>query len=752
VRGDGGRHRRGPDGARVRPQRRVPVLLSDTMTECGAACLAMVLQYFRRQVTVDECAKRCFVGRDGASALAVASAARGYGLQVQPYRVEQLDDLAKIDRPAILYWAFNHFVVLERFRGLDAIIVDPARGRVVADRRELDEKFTGVALAMTPGPRFRAGGTRPTSAGWIMLRRAARAPGTGRLVTRILLASLLLIGLGVVGPAVTAIIVDQVIPAQQGATLTALAVGVGLVAVSATLVSLVRGLLLVDLQNQVDRTLSTSFFQHLLRLPHSFFQSHSVGDLLGRMAANTQLRMVLTQNTLSGVLDGILVIVYAALLFAISPTFGLVAAGFGLAQILLVVVPARRITQLTVAELAEAGWTSGFAAEALRGIDSVKASGSETWAFNRWHALYERQLAASARRARLAAAVSVAMTATADISTLALPLLAGWQVLAGEFSVGAMFGLIALATSFSQPLTRLAISVQQLQGIQGHLRRLATVLATAPEQAGSPRRPAPALTGRIDLVDIGLRHPGATSWALRHIHLAIPAGTQVAFVGPSGSGKSTLVKLLLGLYPPTEGTILFDGHDLHDLDHQSVRRQCGVVTQEVAVFNGTIRQNIAFGTPELPLADIRRAAQLADLERDIATMPMGYETVISENGSALSGGQRQRLALARALSHNPAVLILDEATSALDTLTETTIARNLADADITTITVAHRLSTIRHADTIVVFDKGAIAEIGDHHSLTAAGGLYAAMITSDVEIPNAEYGTSGADRPRLWTA
>ncbi|HKS48929.1 MAG TPA: peptidase domain-containing ABC transporter [Amycolatopsis sp.] len=720
-----GRHR----AVRIRPRRQVPVLISDTMTECGAACLAMVLGYFGRLAAVEECAKRCFVGRDGASALAVATAARGYGLQVKPYQVERLDDLARIDRPAILYWGFNHFVVLERFRGEDAVIVDPARGRVVVDRQELDENFTGVALAMAPGPGFRPGGTHPASPGWVMAKRVLRARGVGPVITKVALASLLLIGLGVIGPVVTTIVVDQVIPAGQRATLQVIAAGVGLVVLCRSLVSLVRGLLLVNLQNQVDRTLSTSFFEHLLLLPYSFFQSHSVGDLLGRMAANSQARLVLTQSTLSGVLDGILVVAYAAGLFAVSPTFGLVAAGFGVVQILLVAIPARRITLLAVAELTEAGKTTGFAAEALRGIDSVKAAGSEAWAFSRWHTLYERQLTAGTRRARLSAVVSVAMTAAADASTLILPLLAGWQVLSGAYSVGAMFGLIALAANFSQPLTRLAVTVQQLQGVQGQLRRLATVLATTTEQGPGTCRPAPTLTGHIDLHDVGLRHPGAGSWAVRHIALTIPAGAQIAFVGPSGSGKSTLVKMILGFYPPTEGRVLLDGHDLRELDLRTVRRQCGVVTQEVAVFNGTIRQNIAFGNPDLPFSEVRRAAQLADLERDIATMPMGYETIISENGSALSGGQRQRLALARALSHRPAILILDEATSALDTLAETTIGNNLAHAGITTITVAHRLSTIRRADTIVVLHNGGIAEIGNHDTLVAYGGLYAAMAT-----------------------
>ena len=503
-----------------------------------------------------------------------------------------------------------------------------------------------------------------------------------------------------------------------------------MVAVSLTLANLVQSLLLVDLQNRVDRVLSVTFFEHLLRLPYAFFQSHSTGDLLSRMAANAQVRMVLTQNALSGVLNGVLAAVYAVVLLVFSPAFALVVGGFGLVQVLLVVIPARRVARLTVATLSEAGKASGIAAEALRGISSVKVAAGEAWALGRWRAQYERQLAASSRQARLTAVTSAALTAVAGTSVLALPFVAAGQVLSGRLSIGAMFGLVALAANFSQPLSRLTASFQQLQSVQGILHRLGAVLAAPPEQADGPRRAAPPLAGHIDLVNVGLRHAGATGWAVRHIDLTIPAGTRAAIVGPSGSGKSSLVNLILGLYPSTEGKILLDGCDLAGLDHQTVRRQCGVVTQEAAVFNGTIRQNIAFGTPGLTLADVRRAARLADLERDIADMPMGYETIIAEHGSALSGGQRQRLALARALARHPAILILDEATSALDTPTEATISQNLAKAAITTITIAHRLSTIRHADTIIVMNNGAIAEIGNHSSLTATGGLYATMINA----------------------
>jgi ATP-binding cassette, subfamily B, bacterial len=424
----------------------------------------------------------------------------------------------------------------------------------------------------------------------------------------------------------------------------------------------------------------------------------------------------------------VLAVVYAVVLLVFSPTFALVVGGFGLVQVLLVVIPARRVARLTVATLSEAGKTSGIAAEALRGISSVKLAAGEAWALSRWRAQYERQLAASSRQGRLTAVTSAALSAVSGTSVLALPFVAAWQVLSGRLSIGAMFGLVALAANFSQPLSRLTASFQQLQSVQSILHRLGAVLAVAPEQADGPRRAAPPLTGHIALINVGLRHAGGTGWAVRHIHLTIHAGTRAALVGPSGSGKSTLVNLILGLYPATEGKILLDGCDLAELDHQTVRRQCGVVTQEAAVFNGTIRQNIAFGTPGLTLADVRRAARLADLERDIADMPMGYETIIAEHGSALSGGQRQRLALARALARDPAILILDEATSALDTPTEATISQNLANAAITTITVAHRLSTIRHADIIIVMNNGAIAEIGNHSLLTATGGLYATMV------------------------
>jgi ABC-type bacteriocin/lantibiotic exporter with double-glycine peptidase domain len=753
----------------------------------------MILQYYGRRVMVSETAERCEIGRDGASALMVARAAQGYGLKVVPMVVHDLDELPKLNLPAILHWAFNHFVVLERVGPREAVIVDPARGRTKVSRKELDRKFTGVALTMAPGPEFDLCWTPEPSPGWDLAKKILRTPGIRRLFAKIFVASLLLTVLGLMGPLATAIVFDRILPSGQTSALPLAAVTLGLLLVCEGLLEYGRGTLVVEMQNRVGEQLMSGFFAHLLRLPLVFFQNRSSGDLLQRMATNDALRAALTQSTVGSMLDGILVVAYAIILFTFSPTFGLAAAALGLIHVVLAMAPAKRVIALVLAELTETGRQDGFAVETLKGIDSLKASGDEEWAFNRWLLLFQRQQVASVQRARFTTGISALTTTVSQGSPVVLLLLGTYQVFTGQLTVGMMLALLALANQMLQPIARLASMYQELQTLRGHLHRLGKVLAAAPEQAAAERsaaqgqgpgatsvrgasglghhlgitaserqithqgaraaaagakarrwtatlapahqrrralREAPRLRGDIELQDVGLRHTGASSWAVRHITTSIPAGSHIALVGASGSGKSTLLKVILGLYEPNEGRVLLDGHDLRGLDYSSVRQQCGVVTQEAVVFHGTIRQNITMGN-KTSMSAVRRAAQLADLERDIAEMPMAYETIISESGGTLSGGQRQRLALARALVRSPAILLLDEATSALDPITQATISRNLAQIDATIVTVAHRLSIVQGADTVLVLHEGRFIEEGNHNALIARRGLYAEMVNSD---------------------
>ena len=379
-------------------------------------------------------------------------------------------------------------------------------------------------------------------------------------------------------------------------------------------------------------------------------------------------------------------------------------------------------------ELETIGKSQGYVAEILAGITTVKAAGAEQRVFQWWFNLFSDQLSASLRRSYLASFLSMSINLLRIVSPLLLLWLGVIQVLNGTMPLGTMIALNSLAGAFITPLASLASSVTQLPIICSHLERLSDVMEADIEQDAMQAQEAPRLTGRIQLQDVSFKHDTNSAPVLKGITIDIAPGQKIAIVGPTGSGKSTLGKLLLGLYLPTEGEILYDGIPLRSLNYQSVRSQFGVIMQDASIFSGSIWHNIAFNNPGMNMESIIKAAKLAALDGDIQQMPMGYETYVTEAGNTLSGGQCQRLAIARALANNPSILLLDEATSALDVITEQIIAQNLKSLSCTQIIIAHRLSTVREADVILVLDQGSIVESGSHAELLAKDGHYAKLI------------------------
>jgi ABC-type bacteriocin/lantibiotic exporter with double-glycine peptidase domain len=685
----------------------------------------MLLNYYGRKATIADVRERCQVGRDGLSALDLVKATRSYGLRVRAVSLQE-DDLSLTTLPAIVHWEFNHFLIVERVSAAWVEVVDPAVGRRRLTTAEFFNGFTGIVLMLEPGVQFeRTASTRRVSLASYAQSYLKLAPLS---LVQILCASLLLQLFGLAVPLLTAVVINQVIPFQLKDTLLLVSVGLLILIVAQVVLTLLRSTLLLYLQTRVDTQMLLGFFEQVLSLPLRFFQQRSSGDLLARLSSNLVIRDTVSNQLISTLLDGSLIVTYLLLLFKGSPFFGVVALAIGVIQVAILLASTRVIRPLAKQELLTQGKFQGYAAEALVGITTLKAAGAEQRALERWTNLFFEQLNASVRRHYLSSLVELAVTNLRALAPLLLLVIGTIQVLQGTLQAGTMLGLVTLATYFLSPVGSLVESGHHLQVVRSHLERVADVLEAEPEQAVQAVAHPPRLSGHIRLQNVNFQYDPHSPLILQHINVAIRPGQKVAIVGRTGSGKTTLGMLLLGLALPTSGDIFYDHLSLGTLNYQAVRAQFGVVTQGSTIFSGSIRDNITLNNPSMPIEQVIQAAQMAALHEDILKMPMEYETFVSEGGTALSGGQRQRLALARALANQPVILLLDEATSALDVLTEQVVERNLRALRCTQIIIAHRLSTIRNADLILVLDQGTILERGTHEELLKKGGYYAHLI------------------------
>jgi len=711
-------------------RKRMPVVLQMTTTQCGAACLTMVLNYFGRATSLAEVSTHMDIGRDGATALAIAQSARHFGLKVRAFSCEpkQLQD---VTGPAILHWNFSHFVVLEAWREDGAMIIDPGAGRRPVTAEEFDRSFTGVLLTVAPEPHFTRRRASTNQRAWrAQIKRLLISSGSWRAAMKALLATVGVQAAAMAFPLLTKVMVDYVLPERQLALVPLLAAGIAAIVLMQVLVGYLRQVVLIQLQATVDTGLTGGFLEHLLALPYHFYQQRTSGDLLMRLSSNTMMRELLTTQTIGAVMDGLLVLTFLAILVVQAPSFALVAIGIGLIQILLLLASTSQMHDLAQRHLATQSAVQSYLVETLAGINIVKATGAEERVLQRWSTLHQNALSVTIAKQRLSALIDTLLNGLQMAAPLVLLLIGAQQVLSGSLTLGAMLALNTLAIGFLAPLDSLVTSAQQLQSLGAHLARMADVLEAEREENGTI---APTLTGDIALESVSYQYDRHGAPVLKDLSVHIPAGQKVAIVGRSGSGKSTLARLLLGLHQPTAGTVRYDGVALGDLDRQALRRQMGVVAQEVFLFSGSIRQNLTFGLNDLSVDEMLEATRLAGIDRDIAFMPMGFETMVAEGGAGLSGGQRQRLALARALVHKPSILLLDEATSHLDSNTEAQIEENLRGLGCTQVVIAHRMSTVRNADLILVMENGQIVERGSHEELVGRDGRYTELVRQGLQ-------------------
>jgi NHLM bacteriocin system ABC transporter peptidase/ATP-binding protein/NHLM bacteriocin system ABC transporter ATP-binding protein len=709
-------------------------------TECGAAALAMVLGHFGRVVALEELREACGVSRDGSKASNLVKVAREYGLLAKGFSKE-VDDLASLPLPLIAFWNFNHFVVVEGF-GPDGVYVnDPASGRRRVAPADFDLAFTGVVLLFERGSAFRPGGRRAGL--WPVLRR--KLVGSEWHILGLLLASVALLVPGVVLPLVSGAFVDQVLVGHEAEWVAPLLLLLaGLVALRGIL-TWVQGWMLVWLETRLAVDGAHEFFSHVLRLPINFFAQRFAGEIAERVAISDRLARLLTGDLASSAISATLVLVYLVLMARFDALLALVGVGGALLSALTLRASAGRRVDAQQRLLQDTGAWMGSTFATLQTIETLKATGTESDAFARWAGYQARVLNTSASHAATAQPLQVIPTLVTSLTVAATLVLGGLRVIDGSLSVGGLVAFQGLLLAFLAPFSTLIGLGGTLQETQGSLARLDDALrARADPQVPEPEQPAAGpptaslrgrslpdrLVGQVELRGLTFGYSRRDPPLIEDLQLSIPPGAHVALVGGSASGKSTVARLVAGLYQPWHGQVVFDGTPRPDLPRVTLTHSLAMVDQDITLFAGTIRDNLTLWNDRVPFEAVVRAARDAAIHAEILALPRGYDTLLDEQGRNLSGGQRQRLEIARALVHDPSVLVLDEATSGLDPVTEATVMTNLRRRGCTCLIVAHRLSTIRDADEILVLDKGKVVERGRHAELAAVPGAYRRLLDS----------------------
>ncbi len=701
------------------PYRKTPTRLQMEFTECGAASLGIILQYYGRYVPLTQLRESCGVSRDGSDAANLVLAAAKYGLKAKGFK-KGLKALKQLSPPAILFWEFNHFLVFEGFVGDKVFLNDPALGPRTVTLDEFEASYTGIVLTLTPEPGFQKLGSPPSI--WpIVLRRLFSEPG-GTLF--ILIVGILLILPQLTMPIFSQIYLDEVINNNMANWLKPMLWAMALTIVVQAIFEYLQLLGGRKLEKRLTRRFSVNFKHKMLSLPESYYKQRYASDVAVRMESNSSISEFIASKLLPTLTGLVSLVFYLILTFLYSPLLGLlILSTTGLnALVIKANLRAQKDDSLKIQK--DGAKAESVVVSAMTNMETIKAGALEEDIFRRFSGYQSRLLnttqSIQLRNMRLTVFPSVLTT----INEISVFVLGFFLVLQGQLTLGMLLAAQTIAFTLKSSIESIIKFVQELPEFEAELLRLEDVL----EQPNDPLvdnqnqnladdMPATRLTGSIQLNNINFGYVKIKDNLINNFNLTIHPGQRIAFVGGSGSGKSTLAKLIAGLYQPNDGEILFDGMPLLSIPRAITTGSLAMVQQEIALYGCSVKDNLTLWNSSINFDDIRRACRDAEIDGVINDLPQGFDTKLSEGGNSLSGGQRQRIEIARALVCDPTILIMDEATSALDAETERKVLSNLSNRGCTQVIVAHRLSTIRNADLILVMKDGNIVQEGTHDSM-----------------------------------
>ena len=719
---------------------KTPTLLQMEAVECGAAALGIILHYWGRIVPLPELRRECGVSRDGSKASNMLKAAREYKLEAKGFKKE-LKQLKDLRPPYIVFWNFNHFLVVEGFYSSQVYLNDPATGPRTVSLEEFDQAYTGVVLVMQPGAEFSRGGRKPS----LLLSLWSRLQGTTGALVYCIVAGFLLTLVGLVVPVFTQVFVDEILIQGRLHWLRPLLLGMAIAAILQGGLTLLRLRYLRRMKIKLSVGMSSRFLWHILRLPVGFYAQRFAGEISNRTSLNDQVADILSGQLATTVIDTVMISFYALIMFQYDWVLTAIVVSFALINVFTLQRISRQRKDANQRLIQDYGKAAGASIAALQSIETLKASGLESDFFARWSGYYTKAINSQQDLGVTNQALSVLPVLISALSSTFLLVVGGLRVMNGHLSIGMLVAFQGMMHSFLQPVNNLVNFGSTLQELDGNLIRLDDVLdnPTDPrlkqKEAGRTQKnqisaaPLAKLQGYIELRNLTFGYSRLEPPLIENFNLLVQPGQRIALVGGSGSGKSTVAKLLGGLYEPWSGEILFDDQPREQIPAQLLTNSVAMVEQDILLFEGTVRENLTLWDATVPEKYIRRACFDAAIDDVVQSMAGGYNADLSEGAANLSGGQRQRLEIARALVNNPSILIMDEATSALDAETEKIIDQNLRRRGCTCVIVAHRLSTIRDCDQIIVLDRGKVVQRGTHEELWQTEGFYSRLIKSEGE-------------------
>ncbi|GKX68949.1 peptidase domain-containing ABC transporter [Inconstantimicrobium mannanitabidum] len=711
----------------IKHSKKVPYIEQMQQTECGLCCTAMILRYYKHYETLSELRNRLEAGRDGLKLSQIRNYFKVKGFQTFAYKTS-VEGLAKVNLPAIVFFNNEHFVVLEKMTNSTAIVVDPAFGRRKMSQDELRENFTNIVLSVVPTEEFKPKKKQEKSWAGIMENLKHKK----LLFTKIALISVLTYLISISIPVVVQYLIDEVaLKNNSGMLMPYVAAILGIMALFAAL-TYIRGDNVIKLQVFLDNCLMGGTFKKLLSLPYKYFEVRSNGDLLFRLNSLHILRDLLSEQVIKGIMDfGAIVFILCYMVSRSIPLTVVTLILFALNG-LAIIYMRPFMMEANQYEIVENSKLQTVQVETVYSILGVKTTGVEDQIFNSWNERYKKSIERYKYKSKILNIYTSMISVTQTVSPFLILFIGVQQYFSSHISLGTVIAYYSLSNTFFATGVSLFQTFNNFLLASSYLERIKDI-TDAKEEKSPENAKEIQLSGEIKLDNVSFAYTNTSPEVIKNVSLHIKKGQKVAIVGASGSGKSTLSKILLGLYEPTNGDIYYDDINFNELNKQNVRKQLGIVPQDISLFNKSIFENIKMNKDDITLEDVKKAAEIAQIAEEIEAMPMGYNTFVSDMGMNLSGGQRQRIALARAIINHPKLIILDEATSSLDTVNEVKVSNYFKNIGCTRIVIAHRLSTIIDSDVIYVMDKGQLVEAGTHKELMLRNGLYASLYKAKEE-------------------